>query len=172
MVSDILEKLKSQIGDDVQQIYDNEALFKLAAAEIDRLRKEVEEQRAKAARYVLDTTATKRELRTRAEAAEHERDDLRRENLALQESATDAAGRLEAANEERRLTRADLFDAHRERDAARAQVAALLEEAAQQVEDLLGRDMWSTKARDAGEGYDLAVTEGAAAIRQLAQEGR
>jgi len=35
---DILEKLKSQIGDDVQMIFDHEALFKDAASEIERLR--------------------------------------------------------------------------------------------------------------------------------------
>lgn len=35
---DILEKLKSQIGDDVQYILDHQALFKLAVAEIEALR--------------------------------------------------------------------------------------------------------------------------------------
>ena len=35
---DIVDKLKSQIGDDPQFIFDYEALFKQAAAEIERLR--------------------------------------------------------------------------------------------------------------------------------------
>lgn len=34
----IVEKMKSQIGDDPQHIFDHEALFKLAVAEIERLR--------------------------------------------------------------------------------------------------------------------------------------
>lgn len=38
---DILDKLKSQIGDDVQHIFDHEALFKLAASEIENLRAEL-----------------------------------------------------------------------------------------------------------------------------------
>lgn len=33
----IVEKMKSQIGDDPQHIFDHEALFKLAVAEIERL---------------------------------------------------------------------------------------------------------------------------------------
>ena len=37
---DILQKLKSQIGDDVQHIFDHEALFKEAACEIARLTSE------------------------------------------------------------------------------------------------------------------------------------
>lgn len=35
---DIIEKLRSQIGDDVQMIFDHEALFKDAVLEIERLR--------------------------------------------------------------------------------------------------------------------------------------
>jgi hypothetical protein len=35
---DIVEKMQSQIGDDVQHIFDHEALFKLAIEEIKRLR--------------------------------------------------------------------------------------------------------------------------------------
>lgn len=42
-MDDIVAKLKSQIGDDVQQIYDHEALFKAAAAEVLRLREALEE---------------------------------------------------------------------------------------------------------------------------------
>lgn len=42
---DIVDKLKSQIGDDPQHIFDHEALFKLSVAEIERLRTEVEELR-------------------------------------------------------------------------------------------------------------------------------
>ena len=35
---DIVEKMKSQIGDDTHYIFDQEALFKSAVAEIERLR--------------------------------------------------------------------------------------------------------------------------------------
>lgn len=35
---DIVDKMKSQIGDDPQHIFDHEVLFKLAVAEIERLR--------------------------------------------------------------------------------------------------------------------------------------
>jgi hypothetical protein len=35
---DIVDKLRSQIGDDVQHIFDHEALFRLAADEIENLR--------------------------------------------------------------------------------------------------------------------------------------
>lgn len=38
---DIKQKLRSQIGDDVQHIFDHEALFKLALAEIERLEAEL-----------------------------------------------------------------------------------------------------------------------------------
>ena len=41
LVMDIHDKLKSQIGDDVQHIFDREALLKEAAAEIARLRAKV-----------------------------------------------------------------------------------------------------------------------------------
>lgn len=42
---DIVEKLRSQIGDDVQHIFDHEALFRIAADEIARLRAENERLR-------------------------------------------------------------------------------------------------------------------------------
>ena len=35
---DIVDKMKSQIGDDPQHIFDHEALFKIGVAEIERLR--------------------------------------------------------------------------------------------------------------------------------------
>ncbi len=41
---DIVEKLRSQIGDDVQYIFDHEALFRLAAEEIESLRARVDKQ--------------------------------------------------------------------------------------------------------------------------------
>jgi hypothetical protein len=37
-MADLAKKLRSQIGDDVLQVYDKEALFRLAADEIDRLK--------------------------------------------------------------------------------------------------------------------------------------
>lgn len=40
--ADIIDLLRSQIGDDVQHIYDRDVLFKTAANEIARLRAEVE----------------------------------------------------------------------------------------------------------------------------------
>ena len=43
---DILDALRSQIGDDVQQVYLPEALFKRAAAEIAALREALEAHRA------------------------------------------------------------------------------------------------------------------------------
>lgn len=44
-MDDIVAKLKSQIGDDVQKVYDHEALFKEAAAEVLRLREALERVR-------------------------------------------------------------------------------------------------------------------------------
>ncbi len=40
---DIVDKLKSQIGDDPQHIFDHEALFKLAVTEIESLRSALSE---------------------------------------------------------------------------------------------------------------------------------
>jgi hypothetical protein len=41
---DIVAKLRSQVGDDIQHIFDHEALFTLAADEIERLRACFEKQ--------------------------------------------------------------------------------------------------------------------------------
>ena len=62
-MSDIVDKLRSQIGDDVSQVYDKEALFRAAADEIMHLRSACDEwaevsqrnyQRAKAAEAESD----------------------------------------------------------------------------------------------------------------------
>lgn len=45
-MTDIVEKLFSQVGDDVQQAYDYDALFKDAAIEIEALRNSLREQGA------------------------------------------------------------------------------------------------------------------------------
>lgn len=44
---DILQKLKSQIGDDIQYIFNHEALFKLAVAEIEALRADLAKPKVK-----------------------------------------------------------------------------------------------------------------------------
>ena len=45
MSDDLIRKLRTQIGDDIQEIYDHEALFKLAADRIEQLEAELKEAR-------------------------------------------------------------------------------------------------------------------------------
>lgn len=49
-MDDLVKRLRSQIGDDVQEIYSHEALFKLAAARIEELEAERDAFVAEAAR--------------------------------------------------------------------------------------------------------------------------
>ena len=63
MSDDLVKKLRSQIGDDIQEFYSHEALFRLAADRIEELEKQL--------RWVLDERdATFALMLKRAETAE------------------------------------------------------------------------------------------------------
>lgn len=72
-MDDLVQKLRSQVGDDVAAIYDNEQLFRMAADEIERLRAWAEAAEAERDGAIAEQSE---EVRRRIEA-EAERDRLR-----------------------------------------------------------------------------------------------
>ena len=117
MTDDIVKRLLSQIGDDVQKIYDKEALFRQAAAEITALRAEVERLTAQANdehEWRMDVEAKLFIEESARIAAEAERDALRvevdgalKENGEMVLEALAALGQAQDAYEAQRAAEAE-----------------------------------------------------------------